>query len=483
MQELRDKTFRAGFASITGRSVIILLRIVSIMTLGRLLTPNDYGLAAMVMSFTGLLTVLSGFGLSQAAIQGQSMTEERASTLFWVNLTLGAALTLVGFALAPVAGAFYHEPQLVLATSVVAIAFLFTGAGVQHRVLLARQMRFGAATSIDIVAAAGGTAIAIGMAFAGWQYWALLSALLTVPIVSTLGAWVATGWIPGRPRRGTGIRSLVVFGGTVTLNGIVGYIAGNFEKFLIGRSWGAQSIGAYSRAQTLLMFPVDNLNWTLGEVVFAALSRAKDDAERMKRYFLKAFALIVAAMAPLSAICMLFSDDIITVMLGPNWTQSAEIFRILAPTIFAFALLHPMSWLLNAQGLVRRGLKMALVSACLVMIAIPIGLPYGPTGVAIAYSAVTVLKAVPMAAWAVHGTQFRLSEILTALQAPLVACLAGAVAGYGAHLLLGAALPLLARLLMDIALFACMYAGVLLLFREQRSLCLDLFRWWKAAPA
>jgi hypothetical protein len=88
-----------------------------------------------------------------------------------------------------------------------------------------------------------------------------------------------------------------------------------------------------------------------------------------------------------------------------------------------------------------------------------------------------------MAAWAVHGTQFRLSEILAALQAPLVACLAGAVAGYGAHLLLGAALPLLVRLFMDIALFACVYAGVLLLFREQRSLCLDLFRWWKAAPA
>jgi PST family polysaccharide transporter len=483
MHDLRDKTFRAGIANVTGRAVIVLLRVASIMALGRLLTPNDYGLVAMVTSFTGLLTIVSGFGLSQAAIQGQSMTEERASTLFWVNLALGAALTLAGFALAPIVGEFYREQQLVLATSVVAVAFLFTGAGVQHRVLLSRQMRFGASASIDVIATACATAIAISMALAGWHYWALISALVVAPFVSTLGVWVATGWIPERPRRRTGIRPLVLFGGTVTLNGLVGYVAANFEKFLLGRSWGAQSVGSYNRAQTLLMFPVENIMWPLGEVVFAALSRAKDDAARFKRYFLKAFALVVAMMTPLSAICMLFADDLIAVVLGPNWAESAEIFRLLAPTIMAFALLHPMSWLLSALGLVRRGLKMAMVSACLVMIAIPIGLPYGPLGVAIAYSTVTVLRAVPMMAWAVHGTPLRLSDLLATLQAPLVACLAAAVAGYGTHLLFGGTLPALVRLFMELALFGAVYAGTLFLFRDQRSLCLDVLRWWKAVPA
>jgi O-antigen/teichoic acid export membrane protein len=483
MQDLRDKTFRAGIASVAGRAVIILLRVISIMILGRLLTPHDYGLTAMVTSFTGLLMVFSGFGLQQAAIQGQSMTVERASTLFWVNVVLGGGLTLVGFAFAPIVGAFYHEPQTVLATCVVSIAFLFIGAGVQHRVLLTRQMRFNVAATIDVIAAASGTAITIGMAFAGFQYWALLAAFVITPAITTFGMWIATGWIPGRPRRGTGIRSLMAFGGTMTLNAIVGYIGGNLEKFLIGRSWGADSIGVYNRAQTLLMFPVENLNLTFGEVAFAAFSRAREDAERMKRYFLKAFTLVVTVMAPLSTICMLFPEDIVAVMLGPNWTQASEILRFLAPTVLALALAHPMSWLISALGLVQRGLKMALVSACLAMIAIPIGLPYGPAGVAIAYSTVAVLRAIPMAAWAIHGTQFRLSEILAVLQAPLFACLAGATACLGAHHLFGSAFPLLIRLLMEITLFGFTYAATLLLFREQRTLCFDLLRWWRAVPA
>jgi O-antigen/teichoic acid export membrane protein len=483
MHDLRDRTFRAGIASITGRAVIILLRVISIMILGRLLTPHDYGLAAMVTSFTGFLMVFGGFGLQQAAIQGQSMTEERASTLFWINVVLGGGLTLVGFAFAPIVGAFYHEPQLVLATCVVSIAFLFIGAGVQYRVLLTRQMRLGVAASIDVIAALIATAITIAMAFAGLQYWALLSALITVPIITTLGMWMVTGWLPGRPKRGTGVRSLMVFGGTMTLNAIVGYIAANFEKFLIGRSWGADSIGIYNRAQTLLMFPVENLNITFGEVAFAALSRAREDAERMKRYFLKAYTLLVSLMAPLSTICMLFPHDITAVMLGPNRTEAAEILRFLAPTVLALALAHPMSWLISSLGLVQRGLKIALVSASLTVVAIPIGLPYGPAGVAIAYSTVAVLRAIPMAAWAIHGTQFRLTEILAVLQAPLLACLAGAVAGFGAHLLFGATLPLLIRLFMEIALFGGAYAATLLLFREHRTLCIDLFRWWRAVPA
>ena len=75
MQDLRNKTIRAGFANLSGRSVVVLLRIVSIVTLGRLLSPRDYGVVAMVTSFTGILSLLSGFGLLQAAIQRDTMTE------------------------------------------------------------------------------------------------------------------------------------------------------------------------------------------------------------------------------------------------------------------------------------------------------------------------------------------------------------------------------------------------------------------------
>ena len=92
--------------------------------LARLLGPSDFGLVSMVTAFTGVLSLFRDFGLSAASVQRSVVTEGQTSTLFWVNILLGGFLTIVALALAPVVGAFYHEPRLFWITSVVAIGFV-----------------------------------------------------------------------------------------------------------------------------------------------------------------------------------------------------------------------------------------------------------------------------------------------------------------------------------------------------------------------
>ena len=117
-------------------------------------------------------------------------------------------------------------------TVVLAVGFLFNAAGVQHSALLQRQMRFTALAIIGVVSLIVGTAIAIGGAKAGYGYWALVAMTVSSPLVATIGFWLATGWVPGPPQRRTGIRSMMRFGGTLTLNGLVAYVAYNAEKVL-----------------------------------------------------------------------------------------------------------------------------------------------------------------------------------------------------------------------------------------------------------
>src|SRR5262249_39079569 len=112
-------------------------------------------------------------------------------------------------------------------------------------------------------------------------------------------------WVPGRPRRQSGLRSLMRFGGTMTLNGLVVYIASNFDKVLLGRFWGAEAIGLYGRAYQLIRIPTDNLNGAIGEVAFAALSRIQNDNDRLKRYFLKGYSLVLAVTLPITVACAL----------------------------------------------------------------------------------------------------------------------------------------------------------------------------------
>ncbi|MGA9989043.1 MAG: lipopolysaccharide biosynthesis protein, partial [Terriglobales bacterium] len=330
MKDLKAKTIRGGFARLCAQAANFLLRVVSLMILARLLGPKDFGLVGMVTAFTGVLNLFRDFGLSSAAVQRETVTDEQVSTLFWINMLLGVLLGLVAVVMAPVIAAFYHEPRLFWVTVVLAAGFLFNAAGVQHSVRLQREMRFTALAVIGVTSLIVGTAIAMGGAKAGYGYWALVAMTVSLPLTNTIGLWLSTGWIPGMPRRRAGIRSMMRFGGTLTLSGLVVYIANNFEKVLLGRFWGANAIGIYGRAYQLINIPTDNLNSAAGEVGFSALSRLQDDPIRLKSYFLKGYSLILALTLPITFTCTLFADDVIFVLLGPKWNEAVPIFRLLA---------------------------------------------------------------------------------------------------------------------------------------------------------
>ena len=112
MKDLKEKTIRGGLARLCAQGADFTMRLVSLMVLARLLNPKDFGLVGMVTAFTGVLILFRDFGLSAAAIQRPVVTEEQLSTLFWINVAVGAGLVLLVLAMAPFIAVFYHEPRL-----------------------------------------------------------------------------------------------------------------------------------------------------------------------------------------------------------------------------------------------------------------------------------------------------------------------------------------------------------------------------------
>ena len=219
--DLKEKAIRGGLSKMAAQVANFALRLGSVMVLSRLLEPKDFGLLGMVTAVTGVLSLFRDFGLSAASVQRVTVTHEQASTLFWINVLGGVILTLIAVAVAPVIGFFYREPRLFWLTGVVAAGFLFNGAGTQHSAILERRMRFTALALINTVSLAISTAVAVGGARAGYGYWALAAMTVSVPLTTTVGVWLVSGWVPGPPHKRTGIRSLVRFGSTVTLSTLV----------------------------------------------------------------------------------------------------------------------------------------------------------------------------------------------------------------------------------------------------------------------
>lgn len=475
VDDLKGKTIRGGLARICAQAANFILRLGTLMILARLLEPNDFGLVGMVTAFTGVLAIFRDFGLSSAVIQRADISEEQLSTLFWINIIVGVALGAIAFALAPAIAAFYREPRLVSVTAAIAAGFVVNALGVQHGAVLQRAMRFTAISIISTVSLIVSGAVSILMAKAGFGYWALVAMTLILPLITSIGSWITAAWIPGGFHRNIGLRSMMHFGGTLTLNSTVVYVTNNLDKVLLGRYLGVDALGIYGRAYQLVNIPIDNLNTAAGEVAFSALSRIQHDAIRLKNYFLKGYSLLLAMTIPATMICALFAGDLISVLLGPRWHAAIPIFRLLAPTILAFAIVNPLGWLIYSLGMAGRGLKMALVIAPLMIVSYSIGLHYGAKGVALSYSVGMVLWILPAIAWAVRGTTLSVGEVLLTVARPLGAGLLSGFIAMLASLACGSMLPVF-RLIIELAVLAGSYTLLLLFATGQKALYIEVFR-------
>jgi O-antigen/teichoic acid export membrane protein len=331
--ELKGKSVRGGAATVLGQGMGIALQIGTTIVLARLLSPTDYGLQSMVLTLTAFFSLFKDAGLSVATIQRETLTHEQISTLFWINLALGAFLTIIVAASSPFLAAFYKDPRLLWLTVASASIFLFNSLSVQHKALLDRAMRFSTSVKIDILSATIGSAIAIAMAALGCGYWSLICQNISLPIVGTAATWIAMPWVPGRPRWTAELRSMVRFGSTVTLNSVIVYVAYNTEKILLGRFWGAAPLGIYTRAYQLATLPVQQLTGAVHVVAFSVLSRMQSEAQRLQRAYLKSLTLIVSLTIPVVISTALFSDEIVLIMLGRKWMGVAAVLRLLSPTV------------------------------------------------------------------------------------------------------------------------------------------------------
>ncbi len=317
----------------------------------------------------------------------------------------------------------------------------------------------------------------------GCGYWSLVGLSLATQAAVPVGAWVTTGWVPGKAHRNAEILSMVRLGGAVTLNNIVIYVAYNADKILLGRYWGAETLGSYGRAYQLVSIPTDSVNSAVGSVALSALSRVQGDAEKLKTYFLKGYAIVVALTIPGAVACGVFAEEIVAVLLGPKWGSAAEIVRLLAPTTAVFALINPMFWLVFSAGLMARSVKIAVVIAILVIAAYAVGLPYGARGVASAYSLAMLVWLVPHIYWCVYRTPVRPSDVLRSAARPVVAGAITALACAGLKIYgLLPSLPLV-RLIIGGAVLTALYLGILLYALGQRGFYVDLVKTLLAKPA
>ena len=396
---LAGRTARGGAVAIVSQGLKFVITIAATSVMARLLTPNDYGLIGMVAFVTGFVSMYKDLGLSAATIQRSEISSEQISTLFWVNLLLSVGLAVFTAAIAPLVAWFYGESKLLWITVITAIGFIISGVAVQHEALLRRQMRYFALASINLASMLMGYIVGILMAWNGYRYWALVGSQLAVAATSSLIIFSFVRWMPGLPRRDTGARSMIRFGSNLTGFTTINYFSRNLDNLLIGRFWGAQQLGLYSRAYQLMGLPIEQINEPITSVAVPSLSRLTDSPERYRKAYLRMLEKIALLTMPIVVLMIVTSDWIIQIVLGAQWAGATQIFILLGITALFQPLANTTGWLLISQGRTDHMLQWGLISGPIIMIAIVAGLPWGAVGVAASYAFTRVFIFDPLLYW------------------------------------------------------------------------------------
>jgi len=374
-------------AGITLMSQVIrfALQLGSLTVLARLLSPQDFGVVAMVTAITNVMEIVRDAGLSSAAIQAKELNDAERTNLFWANTGIGAGCALVVTLSAPLVVRIYGTPVVGPIVLALAPLFIISGVNTQFRAELSRSLRFKALAVTDIAAQAGSIAAAISLAAAGAGHWAIVGQQIALVVLTCTSNVILCKWRPGRPRRSVSIRRFFRFGGSVLGTHLIGYATNNLDNVAIGIYSGSGPLGLYSRAYQLLMVPLAQVSVPMTRVVLPVLSRVQDEDDTYARYLSKA-QLVGCYMASGFAVAAGVSVPLVALLFGPKWSGVAPIFAALAIGGI-FRGIEPISyWMFLSRGRADAQLKLNLV-AMPIMVGIMIaGLPWGPVGVAIGHS-------------------------------------------------------------------------------------------------
>jgi PST family polysaccharide transporter len=423
---LARESVRGGALSFAAQGATALVGLASTAVLARLLSPDDYGLLAMVVAVTSFAALFRDLGLSSAAVQQRSLTGAQQSNLFWVNVAVGGALTLAVASAAPLVSRFYGRPELLWVTVALSTSFLIGGVATQSGALLVRDMRFGRHAAATVCGALVTFTVALGLASRGLGYWSLVWGQLAGGAATSALLLALSSFRPGRPRRETGLRRMLAFGASVTAFDVVNYVHRNLDNLLIGRYWGAAPLGIYSRAYALLMFPILNVRGPINAVAFPVLSRLQHDPAAFRAYYLRVTSVLASISMPLTAYLYAASEPVVELVLGGRWLGVVPVFSWLAVAGFVQPTSGFSGSLMLSLGRARAYLARGLFNTAVVGAGFVAGLPWGPTGVAASYAVTAYLVLYPSLRWSYRDSPVSVRDFVRACAFPAAASVAAA---------------------------------------------------------
>ena len=467
--EIEHALKRGAIWTLASQLAIQSLRFAGVIVLARLLTPSDYGAAALSITIASFSVILGDLGYGTALVQASVVSRRWASTACWSALGAGIIGTgVVALGAVPAAQAL-GEPQVTGLVIVGGLTLLITAAGSTSTALLSRSMRFSAIQGAGLMGSVVGTLCGITIAILGGGAWALVLQQVVLAAVTTALVIVTARWRPSLEFSREALRSLSKFAFPFTGASVFWIIQGLVTLVLIGHLFGVKELGAWNLAMTAVTVPLSLLAAPISRVMYAGFARMRGERERIAELWLKGFTLIAAIMLPALFGLVATAPDLIPFAFGDQWLEAVPIVQILCVLIMSRSLQTWNEPVMDAAGKPH----VAMFITLSVLVALPpsiwVGSRFGIEGVAVAYCCATLIFGeLPSFVLTTRELSLKARTVLGRLAGILPSCVVTCLAVVvERHALKAWGVPIGARIVLSVLCGVAIYVSLLALFARQ----------------
>lgn len=311
------------------------MKVAVLIVLARLLSPLEFGLIGAALVVVSFGEIASRLGIGPAVVQRPELHDDHLRAGFAISMALALSIAVAVYFCASFIAEFFRMHELAPIVQVMALIFPIVGLGIVAEGLIQREMRFKALAGIEVSSyALGYAATGIVLASFGFGVWSLALAQLTQAALKTTFLWLIRPHPVGFriPLRASS--DLLNYGTGFSIAKLGNAFAGQADNLVVGRWLGAEALGLYGRAYSVLMMPTKLIGGALDRVMFPAMASVQNDRERLAQAYCRAVAAVALVAIPASGMLIVVAPELVWLVLGEQWMSVVFPIQVLAVILF-----------------------------------------------------------------------------------------------------------------------------------------------------
>ena len=330
MSTLKEKTAQGLLWGGLNSGIQQLVGLAFGIVLGRLLSPSDYGMMAMISIFSLVATALQDSGFRTALTNIEHPKHEDYNSVFWFNIIMASSLYVILFLAAPLIGEYYHTPRVVPLCRYAFLSIVIASLGTAQSAYLFKHLRAKQQAEAGALAVILSSLTGVGMAFAGMAYWSLATQGLVYVGINTLLQWHFSPWRPSiHGITFAPVRRMFRFSCKILATTIMTHVNNNVLNILLGHYFTPRDTGNYNQAYQWNTKCYSLVQSMVAQVAQPVLVSLNGEEGRQKDVFRKMMRFTAFITFPLLFGFGLVAKEFIVIAIGEKWLASAQLIQIL----------------------------------------------------------------------------------------------------------------------------------------------------------